>query len=403
MLVDLCYTSASLFEREGISQMAVLSPYKEATDLILEAGGEALRSCYSCGVCTAVCPWNLVKNFNPRRMMHEAQLGVTDFGSEDVWTCCTCRACVQNCPRGVELIDVFRAIRRSVVSLGIGSVPEPLRITAKSIAATGNPLGEEPEKRADWAKDLDVKKFAPGTDILYFPGCVPAYDPDVKVVSRATATVLKKLGVDFGILGSEEKCCGEAIRKAGYEDIFQSLAHSNIEAFSNNGVKTVVVSSAHCFHTFKNEYPQLGSQFEVLHITQYLAHLIDQGKLKFTKEIRKKVIYSDPCYLGRHNDVYDEPRKVLESIPGLELMEFPDFRENALCCGGGGGRIWMDTPKGERFSDLRVEQAVDKAADIIALACPYCFLNYRDSVLSMGKAEAIQVKDVVELVAEAIS
>ena len=382
--------------------MEVLSPYKEATEVIVEAGGEPLRLCYQCGLCTGICPWNLVRSFIVRRIMHEAQLGVTDFANEDVWTCVTCGACVQRCPRGVEIIDVMRAIRRAVVSLGVGIVPDALRISAKNIAGVGNPLGEEPEKRAAWAKDSKVKTFAPGTEILYFPCCIPAYDPDAKVISQATAAILNKLGIDFGILGSVEKCCGEAIRKAGHEDMFQRLALSNINAFNDHGVKTVVVSSPHCYHTFKREYPELGSQFEVLHITQYLASLIDQGKLKFSKEINKKVIYSDPCYLGRHNDIYDEPRKVLRSIPGLELVEFPDAREEALCCGGGGGRIWMDTPKGERFSDIRMEQAVKKGADIIALACPYCFLNYRDSMLSMGKAEAIQVKDIAELVAEAI-
>jgi Fe-S oxidoreductase len=302
----------------------------------------------------------------------------------------------------VEIIDVMRAVRRAVASLGIGVVPDALRISAKNIAGVGNPLGEEPEKRDDWAKDLGVKKFAPGTEILYLPCCIPAYDPDVKTVSRSTATILSKLGVDFGLIGSEAKCCGESIRKAGHEDTFQSLAQNNINLFSSNSVKTVVVSSPHCYHTFKNEYPELGGKFQVFHITQYLASLIDQGKLKFSKEINKKVIYSDPCYLGRHNDIYDEPRKVLQSIPGLELIEFPDSREDSLCCGGGGGRIWMDTPKGERFSDMRVEQALEKDAAIIALACPYCFLNYRDSVLSMDKAQAIQVKDIAELVAEAI-
>ena len=383
--------------------METLSPYKEATEVILEAGGEPLKLCYQCGTCTAVCPWNLVRSFIVRRIIHEAQLGATDFGGEDVWTCATCRACVQRCPRGVEIIDVMRAVRRAVVSLGIGVVPDALRISVKNIAGVGNPLGEEPEKRADWAKDLGVKKFAPGTEILYFPCCIPAYDPDVKVVSRATATILSKLGVDFGIIGAEEKCCGEAIRKAGHEDTFQSLAQSNITAFNNNGVKTVVVSSPHCYHTFKNEYPELGGKFEVLHITQYLASLIDQGKLKFSGEIKKKVIYADPCYLGRHNDVYDEPRKVLQSIPGLELIEFPDSREETICCGGGGGRIWMDTPKGERFSDIRVEQALERGADTIAVACPYCFLNYRDSVLTMGKSEVIEVKDISELVAEGMA
>jgi len=296
----------------------------------------------------------------------------------------------------------MRAIRRAVASLGIGVVPDALRISAKNITGVGNPLGEEPEKRNDWAKDLKVKNFASGTEILYFPCCVPSYDPDVKAVARSSATIFNKLGIDYGLISTEARCCGESIRKAGHEDTFQSLAQNNISLFSNNGVKTVVVSSPHCYHTFKNEYPELGAKFEVIHVTQYLASLIEQGKLKLSKEMNKKVIYSDPCYLGRHNDVYDEPRGILQSIPGLELIEFPDAREDGLCCGGGGGRIWMDTPKGERFSDIRVEQAVEKGADIIALACPYCFLNYRDSMLSMGKAEAIQVKDITELIADAM-
>jgi Fe-S oxidoreductase len=296
----------------------------------------------------------------------------------------------------------MRAIRRAVASLGVGVVPDALRISAKNIAGVGNPLGEAPEKRNDWAKDLKVKNFASDTEILYFPCCIPSYDPDVKTVAQSTAAILNRLGIDYGLISTEAKCCGESIRKAGNEDTFQSLAQNNINLFINSGVRTVVVSSPHCYHTFKNEYPELGGEFEVIHITQYLALLIEQGELKLSKEINKKVIYSDPCYLGRHNNVYDEPRKVLQSIPGLELIEFPDAREDGLCCGGGGGRIWMDTPKGERFSDIRVEQAVEKDADTIALACPYCFLNYRDSVLSMGKAETVQVKDIAELVAEAI-
>jgi Fe-S oxidoreductase len=382
--------------------MSAVAPLPEGEQLIKEAGGEVLQLCFQCGLCAATCPWNMVRNFMVRRIMHEAQLGVTDFAAEDAWTCVTCRACVQCCPRGVEIIDVMRAVRRVIVSLGVGIIPHALGISAKNIAAVGNPLGEEPQKRDDWSKDLEVKRFAPGTEILYFPCCVPAYDPDVKRVARSVATIFNKLGIDFGLIGSEAKCCGEAIRKAGYEDTFQSLAQNNINLFSSNGVKTVVVSSPHCYHTFKNEYHELGGEFEVIHTTQYLASLIGQGKLELSKEINKKVIYSDPCYLGRHNNIYDEPRKVLQSIPGLELMEFPDAREEGLCCGGGGGRIWMDTPKGERFSDIRVKEALEKGADIIALACPYCFLNYRDSVLSMGKAEAIQVKDISELIYEAL-
>ncbi|MFW6151262.1 MAG: (Fe-S)-binding protein [Chloroflexota bacterium] len=382
--------------------MQVLSPYRDAVDVIVEAGGEPLRLCYQCGTCTAVCPWNLVRSFIVRRIIHEAQLGATDFGSDDVWTCAACGACVERCPRGVEVIDLMRAVRRSVVSLGVGAVPDALRISAKNIAGVGNPLGEEREKRADWAADLQVPPMSTGTDMLYFPCCIPAYDPDAKRIARATADVLTRLNIDFGILGERESCCGEAIRKAGYEDTYQSLAQSNISAFNESGVRSIVVSSPHCYHTFKNEYPELGGQYEVQHATQLLASLIDEGRLSYSKEVNKKVIYSDPCYLGRHNDIYDEPRRVLSSIPGVELMEFPDNREDAICCGGGGGRIWMETAKGERFSDIRVQQAIDAGAQVIAVACPYCFLNYRDSVLTMDVADRIEVKDVVELVAEAL-
>ena len=382
--------------------MKTLNPYKEAADLLAEVGGEDFKLCYQCGTCSGVCPWNLVRTFNPRRLIHESQFGLIDFASEDNWICVSCNSCVQRCPRGVKIIDIMRAMRRAVISLGIAPIPDSLRITAKNISGLGNPFGELPEKRGEWSKGLGVKTFGSGTEILYFPCCVPAYDPDAQVVSQAVAAILCKLGIDFGILGGEEKCCGESIRKAGFEDTFQSLAQHNIATFKEHGVKTILVSSPHCYHTFKNEYPELGGEFKVLHITQYLAALIKQGKLNFSKEISKKVIYSDPCYLGRHNGIYDEPREVLQNIPGVELIEFPDNREDAICCGGGSGRIWMDTAREERFSDIRVEQAVESDAEILAVACPYCYLNYRDSVISMGKDDVIQVKDVSEIVAEAI-
>jgi Fe-S oxidoreductase len=382
--------------------MKVLSPYKEATEVIMDVGGEPLKLCYQCGLCTGSCPWNTVRNFDVRRMIHEAQLGITDFGQEEIWLCASCGDCVENCPRGVEIIDIMRALRRAVVTLGVGNVPDSLKMSIKNITTSGNPLAEPAAERGKWAEGLEVKQYTPGTEILYFPGCIPAYDNDAKKIAQATVTIFHNLGIDFGILGSEERCCGESVRKAGYEEVFQSLAENNIRTFLNYEVSTIVTSSPHCYHTIKKEYPEFDGKFTVLHITQFLVSLIEKGSLKFTREINKKVIYSDPCYLGRHNKIYDEPRKLLNSIPGLELIEFPDFRENAMCCGGGGGRIWMETIKGERFSDTRVAQAVIDGAEIIAVACPYCYLNYRDSLLTANKAEAIQVKDIVELVAEAM-
>jgi Fe-S oxidoreductase len=388
--------------KKGKVNMTAVVPYKEAVEVIKEAGGEPLKLCYQCGLCTGTCPWNLVRNFLVRKMMHQAQLGLVDFEGEETWLCVTCRACVQRCPRGVEIIDVMRAMRRVIVEFGTGYLPHPLRITGTNISVTGNPLGEAREKRADWAKDIGVKTFAAGTEALYFSCCIPAYDPKVKRVARATATVLQKVGTDFGVLGDRESCCGESIRKAGNEKVFQTLAQSNIAAFTENGVKRILTSSPHCYHTFKNEYPDLGGNFEVMHSTQYFASLIKQGKLKFSKKLNKKVAYHDPCYLGRHAGIYDEPREVLQSIPGVELVEMADHKENSLCCGGGGGRIWQETKKGERFSDLRVEQAIKAEAEILASACPYCLLNFEDSILTMNVGNVIQVKDISELVQEAI-
>jgi Fe-S oxidoreductase len=378
------------------------SPFEEAVEAILEAGGEPLLKCYQCGLCTGTCPWNLVRSFNVRKIMQQSQLGLIDFEAEELWMCATCRACVDRCPRGVEIIDVMRALRRTMVGLGFGRVPPSLQVTLKNIAGTGNPMGEASEKRTDWAKGKHVKSFTKGMELLYFPCCVVAYDPKVQRVAQATSHILTKMKVDFGILGAEVNCCGESVRKAGNESLLQTLAENNIKAFTEKGVQKILVNSPHCYYSFKNEYPALGGKFEVVHLTQYLAELIVQKKLKFSKPLNKKVTYQDPCYLGRHSGIYEEPRQVLRSIPGLELVEMPDSRKEGLCCGGGGGRIWQETKRGERFSDIRLNQAIDAGAEVLAVACPYCLSNFEDSLLSLDKAGKIEIKDISELVQEAI-
>lgn len=382
--------------------MTAVTPLQEVVDIINEEGGEILKLCYQCGTCTAVCPWNKVRSFIVRRIMHQGQLGLVDFEDEDVWLCATCNNCVQRCPRGVEIIDVMRALRRAVTELGIAKVPDSLRITIKNISGVGNPLGEPQDKRANWAQDLDVKPHTEGTELLYFPCCIPEYDPSVQRVARATANILKKTGVDFGILGNKANCCGESVRKAGDEAVFKQLAQNNIAALKEAGVKKIIVSSPHCYHALKNEYPRFGASFEVSHVSQYLLEIMKQGRLKLSKEVKLKVAYHDPCYLGRHNDIYDQPRELLSHVPGLELVELADYRENSLCCGGGGGRIWMETKSGERFSDLRLAQALETGASVLAVACPYCMLNFEDSVLTQDKSDVIQVKDITELVQEAL-
>ncbi len=380
----------------------VVNPVKEAADIIKEEGGDVLKLCYQCGVCSATCPWNQVRSFIVRRLIHQAQLGLTDFEDEEVWTCVACKLCVQRCPRGVEVPDIMRALRRVIVEVGVGKIPDSLRLAVKNVSGVGNPLGEPREARADWAKALGVKTYTKGTEILYFPCCYQVYDPVIQRVARATVNILKKADVDFGILGVEQTCCGESVRKAGSESLFQSLAQNNINVFTEAGVTKILVTSPHCYHTFKEEYPEFGGNFEVIHFSQYLAGLIKEGRLKLTKKLDKRVTYHDSCYLGRYAGIYDEPRQVLESIPGLELVEMRDNREYGLCCGGGGGRIWMETKKGERFSDLRIDQALETEANVLAVACPYCMVNFEDSVLTLDKGDIIEIKDIAELVQEAI-
>ena len=380
-----------------------LAPFKDVIDGLKEAGGEAFKFCYQCGKCDTVCPWNRVRKFFLRRMINQAKFGVVPFESEDLWLCATCRNCVQRCPRGVEIIDVMRAMRRLLVPDGVvpASIPN-LRGVMTSIASVGNPLRQEPEARANWAKDLSVKPFTEGTETLYFPCCVPSYDPRLKKVAQATASLFIQAGVDFGILGSKENCCGESVRKVGNEDLFKRLARENIKAFIENGVKKIVASSPHCYHTFKNEYPEFKVNFEVAHVSQYIFQLMKEGRLKPTKEYAKKVTYHDPCYLGRHNGIYDEPREILKKIPGLELIEMAESRENSLCCGMGGGRIWMETAKEERFSSLRLEQAIGVGAEVLVTSCPYCITQFEDSRLTLKDSEVIQVKDITEILQEVI-
>ncbi len=383
-------------------ETVALAPFKDVIDGIKEAGGEAFKFCYQCGKCDTVCPWNHVRKFFVRKMINQAKLGVVPFESEDLWLCATCRNCVQRCPRGVEIIDVMRAMRRLLVPDGVvpASIPN-LRGVMTSIASVGNPFRQEKD-RADWAEGLSVKPFTETTETLYFPCCYPSYDPRLKKVAQATANLLNQAGVDFGILGSKENCCGESVRKVGNEDLFKRLAKENIKTFIENGVKKILASSPHCYNTFKNEYPEFKVNFEVVHVSQYLSQLMNAGRLKPTKEYAKKVTYHDPCYLGRHNGIYDEPREVLKKIPGLELVEMANSREDSLCCGMGGGRIWMETAKEERFSKLRLEQAIEVGAEVLVTSCPYCISQFEDSRLTLKDSEVIEIKDITEILQEVI-
>jgi len=383
--------------------METVSPFAEIVDEIKEAGGEAFKLCYQCGKCDVVCPWNRVRPFSIRKIVWQAALGLPEIELDEIWRCTTCGSCPSQCPRGVEQIEVGVAIRRIASAYDVfpDSV-RAIRTASASLTSDGNPLGEERAKRDDWAKGLSVKPFAEGMEVLYFVGCYNSYDPRMQKVAVATAGILKKAGVDFGILGSQESCCGESIRKTGNEEVFKALAKQNIKAFIDKGVKRVLVSSPHCYHTFKNEYPEFMVHFEVVHISEYVAELIEAGRLSLDGEFAKKVTYHDPCYLGRHNGIYDQPRDLLKQLDGLELVEMTDTRANSLCCGGGGGRIWAETPKNERFSDIRVAQAKEVGADVLATSCPYCISNFEESKLALGDDEPLEIKDITEVLQEAL-
>ncbi len=383
--------------------METVAPFKEVIEEIKEAGGEAFRYCFQCGLCDTVCPWNRVRQFSIRKIIRQATFGLTEIESEDIWRCTTCGRCPQRCPRGVKQIEVGVSLRRVASNYEVfpPSV-RPARTARASLISEGNPLQFDRKKRADWANDLSVKTFTEGMEALYFVGCYLSYDPRMKKVATATANILKKAGVDFGILGSMESCCGESIRKTGSEEVFKSLAKENIKTFIDNGVKKIIVSSPHCYHTFKNEYPEFMVNFEVVYISQYIHELIHAGRLEITKEYGKRVTYHDPCDLGRHNDIYEEPRDVLKMISGLELVEMTDSRKDSLCCGGGGGRIWMDTPKGERFSDIRLEQAHEVGAQVLVTSCPYCITNFEESRLNLEYGDILEIKDITEIIQEVI-
>ncbi len=389
---------------------ARIRPDWDIRDAILDMGAGDAYKCYQCGKCMAVCPWTHVESvvFPVYRIPQSVKFGAI-MSSEDtaeierevteVYRCVGCESCTTWCPHGVSMPDIMRGIRRILVEFG--SYPSELSESVSRIHSSGNPFGEPRERRGTWAEVMEVQAFEPGMDYLYSPCCVLAYDPRAVKVANATVNVLRSAGVTFGVLADRESCCCEAIRRAGAEEVFQEVAGANIAAFSEAGVKRTVVTSPHCYRTFDQDYGELGANFETLHQTQLFAKLIEEQRLEPKKSLDKKVVYHDPCALGRGCGVYDEPREVLKSIPGLELVEIPNYsREHSLCCGGGSGGVWMERPKGERFSDIRVQQAAATGAEILAVACPYCLQMFSDSVKTMDLE--LEVKDVCELLDESL-
>ena len=358
----------------------------------------AAAPCFQCGVCTAICPWGLVQQepISVRRLMRLAQLGA-DGGSEAIWLCTTCGLCEARCPRGVPVSEVILALRK--LAWDRRSVPKGLSTVLWAIHWDGNPWDQPPSQRDAWAKGLNVKAFTADDEVLLYVGCTAAYDRRSQKIARALVRLLRAAGVSFGIL-PDEPCCGETVRAVGQDGYLAEVVETTGKRLREAGVRRLIAVSPHCLDMFRNHYAGWDG-FRPLHYTEYLDELLDAGRLRFTGEISGKVTYHDPCYLGRRHGIYDPPRRLLAAVPGLALVELPSTREDALCCGGGGGRMWLETHAGERFADLRMREAQATEAEWLATSCPFCLLCLEDSAKVLG-IERPKVVDVTELAVKAL-
>ncbi len=321
---------------------------------------------------------------------------------DEIWSCTTCRACMQACPVLIEHIDMIVGVRRGYVA--DSRIPDQARTALRKMGDTGNPWGLPQADRAQWTTGLSVplasekKTF----EYLYWPGCAGAYDPRNQKVTRTIASLLSRAGVDYAVLGLEETCCGAFARGMGEEGLFQlGMIEAVKEIFASYDVKKVITQCPHCFNSFRNEYPQFGVNVEAVHHSVLLRDLIDRGKLVPSRLINRLVAFHDSCYLGRHNDIYEAPRRVLGAVRGLTVNEMPKNRERGFCCGGGGGGMWLETP-GKRINHLRFDQAMRTGANAIGSACPYCLIMFDDAAKFYNVDESVQTKDIAEIVAESL-
>jgi Fe-S oxidoreductase/nitrate reductase gamma subunit len=381
-----------------------------------------LEACTNCGRCQDVCPAHLSqKPLSPRRMTQNLKdhlwregpkLLTTPIdqrqpeaimekivGEDELWACTACMACEEACPVYIEQVIRNIDLRRYLVLVETKYSSE-VRLTLKNLEKSNNPWGMSRGVRTEWTKGLEIKTFAEVTDpeILFWVGCCGSLDARNQRVATSVVKILQACQVRFGILGNEEGCCGDPARRIGNEYLFQTIAEANIEIMKRYGVKKILTLCPHCFHTLKNEYPQFGGEFQVIHHTQFLTELLTSGKLKLTKPIDKVITYHDSCYLGRANQIYEAPRKILHSIPGLKLIEMERHHNRSFCCGAGGGRMWMEEHIGTRINQMRTDQAIEVKAEWVGTACPYCLTMLGDGIKEKGKAETMAAYDLSELV-----
>ncbi len=375
------------------------TPMLEVNEMIRETGGEDLNECMQCGLCSGICPWGKVDaEFLTRKLIRMGQLGMEGYETDDIlFACTTCKLCVDNCPRNIKIIDIIEAMRTTIAEFG--GLPPSLKSVTGSIHANGNPWSGAKEDRFKWSEGLNVPKFDENTEYFLYVCCTSCYDPRGTAIARAIVNIFNKIGLSYGIIGDDEKCCGQAIKKAGALSEFEMLKNSNESLFKKYGVKKIITTSPHCLVTFKNEYEL--EHVEVYHYTEILSKLIEDGTLTLNDKISDKIIYHEPCYMGRHSSLYGEPRAIIQSITE-NFIEFDENREFSLCCGAGGGRMWMETLPEHRFSDLKAKEAGEKESDIIATCCPYCVNMFEDSVKTKKLSDKVKVMDIAELIFEAM-
>jgi Fe-S oxidoreductase/nitrate reductase gamma subunit len=391
-----------------------------------------LYSCAVCGRCHANCPAQLSgKSLSPREVVLNLKEHLLEAGpgllagkaetssesgaktmigdvvtEEEIWACTTCGACQEVCPVNIEHIRKIIDLRRNLV-LVQSKMPESAQLMLRNMQSRGHPWAgvQSLRLRGDWTSGLDIKILAEGdkADTLFWVGCTGALVERNVEATLAMTRVLKAAGVDFGVLGDAETCCGDPARRVGYEFQFQILAEQNIETFKSHNIKEIITSCPHCYNTIKNEYPRYGGDFKVVHYTQLIADLVRQGKLKLTNELNSIVTYHDPCYLGRYNSVYREPRRILQAIPKTRLEEMERSRNKSFCCGGGGGLMWIEEQPGTtKINHMRIEDVLKTGADTVVTACPYCLQMFEESIEHKDIKDSLKARDLVELVEAAM-
>ncbi|MDE2687554.1 MAG: (Fe-S)-binding protein [Chloroflexota bacterium] len=382
-------------------------------------------ACAVCGRCTDVCPANISgKILSPMHIVenlkeHTLETAPGVIAGEDpqeekpligrwiqeeaLWDCLTCGACVEECPVGVEHISTIVDMRRYLV-MEQAEMPETAMNALLSMEQRGHPWRGTTFTRTDWAEGLDIPLLAdhPRAEVLFWVGCTAALEQRSQSVARSMASVLKRAGVDFAILGMEEGCTGDPARRMGNEYLYQIMAQQNIDTLNGYDVKKVVTICPHCFNTIKNEYPHLGGNYEVLHYSEFVSELIADGRIKPLVQMNTTLAFHDPCYLGRQNGIFDQPRAIAEAIPGLELVEMERSRSQSFCCGAGGGHMWVEESRGRRVNHVRTDHFLDTGADTVGVSCPFCLQMMEEGIGTKGAQNSHRAKDLLEILDESL-